>query len=187
MTKKELRSAFKAKRKELSPGKLSSLSEEIIERTLASFQLEKKTVSIFLPIERQKEINTYSLWEKIRSFEGHVAIPKVNVPKGDLKHYLLTTHAQLAISEMGIPEPQNGKIIAAHKIEIVIVPLLCFDNSGHRVGYGGGYYDKFLKKCNPQCKFIGLSIFPPVDKIEDTNNEDVKLHAVVTPTEVYRF
>ena len=187
MTKKELRSAFKAKRKELSPGKLSSLSEEIIERTLASFQLEKKTVSIFLPIERQREINTYSLWEKIRSFEGHVAIPKVNVPKGDLKHYLLTTHAQLATSEMGIPEPQNGKIIAAHKIESVIVPLLCFDKSGHRVGYGGGYYDKFLKKCNPQCKFIGLSIFPPVDKIEDTNNEDVNLHAVVTPTEVYRF
>lgn len=187
MTKKELRKAFKDKRKELSPGKLSTLSAEIIERTLATFQLEKKTVSIFLPIERQREINTYSLWEKIRSFEGLVAVPKVNAPKGDLKHYLLTTHAQLAISEMGIPEPQNGKIIAAHKIDVVIVPLLCFDESGHRVGYGGGYYDKFLKKCNPQCKFIGVSLFPPIEKIDDTHNEDVKLHACVTPTEVYRF
>jgi 5-formyltetrahydrofolate cyclo-ligase len=58
MKKKELRSAFKEKRKELSPGKLSSLSEEILERTLATFQLEKKVVSIFLPIERQRENNT---------------------------------------------------------------------------------------------------------------------------------
>ncbi len=187
MTKKELRLVFKEQRKGLSPGKLSSLSEEIIERTLATFQLEKKTVSIFLPIERQKEINTYSLWEKIRSFEGLVAIPKVNAPKGDLKHYLLINHAQLAMSELGIPEPQNGKIIAAHKIDVVIIPLLCFDKQGHRVGYGGGFYDKFLKKCNPQCKFIGLSLFPPVDKIDDIHSEDVKLHACVTPTEVFRF
>jgi 5-formyltetrahydrofolate cyclo-ligase len=187
MTKKELRLAFKEKRRGLSPGELNFLSEQIIERALSSFQLEKKTVSLFLPIERQKEINTYSLWEKIRSFEGLVAVPKVNAPKGDLKHYLLTNHGQLSISELGIPEPQNGKIIAAHKIEMVFVPLLCFDKTGHRVGYGGGYYDKFLKKCNPQCKFIGLSIFPPVDKIDDTYSEDVKLHACVTPTEIFRF
>lgn len=187
MTKKELRLAFKEKRKAISPGELNALSEQIIDRTLATFQLEKKTVSLFLPIERQKEINTYSLWEKIRSFDGSVAVPKVNAPKRDLKHYLLTNHAQLTTSEMGIPEPQNGKIIAAHKIDVVIVPLLCFDKTGHRVGYGGGYYDTFLKKCNPQCKFIGLSLFPPVDKIEDTFAEDVRLHACVTPNEVYRF
>ncbi len=187
MTKKELRTAFKEKRKELSPGKLSSLSEEIIERTLANFQLENKMVSLFLPIERQKEINTYTLWEKIQSFGGSVAVPKVNEAKIDLKHYLLTSNAQLAISNLGIPEPQHGKIIAAHKIDVVIVPLLCFDLKGHRVGYGAGYYDRFLKKCSPQCKFIGLSLFPPVDEIFDAHPDDVQLHACVTPTEVYRF
>ncbi len=187
MTKQELRSVFKDKRKGISPGELNSLSEQIIERLLATFQLEKKTVSVFLPIERQKEINTYSLWEKIRSFEGKVAIPKVNAPKGDLKHYMLVNHNQLATSELGIPEPQSGKIIAALKIEVVIVPLLCFDESGHRVGYGGGFYDRFLSKCNPQCKFIGLSLFPPVEKIDDINSDDIKLHACITPTEVFRF
>lgn len=187
MTKQELRSAYKEKRKGISPGELSSLSEQIINLALSTFQLEKKVVSLFLPIERQKEINTYSLWEKIRSFEGHVAIPQVNEPKGDLKHFLLINHNQLKISKLGIPEPQSGKIIAAHKIEIVFVPLLCFDKNGHRVGYGGGYYDRFLKKCNPQCKFIGLSVFPPVDEITDIHSEDVKLHACVTPTDVYRF
>ncbi len=187
MTKEELRFTFKEKRKALSPGELSSLSEQIIDRTLAGFQLENKMVSLFLPIERQKEINTYSFWEKILSFGGFVAVPKVNASKGDLKHYLLTSNAQLAISKMGIPEPQNGKIIAAHKIDVVIVPLLCFDKSGHRVGYGGGFYDRFLKKCNPQCKFIGLSLFPPVDEISDLHPDDIQLHACVTPTDIYRF
>jgi 5-formyltetrahydrofolate cyclo-ligase len=187
MTKQELREVFKDKRKGLSPGELSSYSISIVELALSSFQMENKTVSLFLPIERKKEINTYSLWEKITGFGSQVAVPVMNTQKGDLKHILLLTHNQLAVNEIGVPEPQSGKVIAAHKIDVVFVPLLCFDEKGHRVGYGGGYYDRFLKKCNPQCKFIGLSVFTPVDKIDDIVSSDIRLDAVVTPDKVYRF
>jgi 5-formyltetrahydrofolate cyclo-ligase len=187
MTKQELREHYKEKRRELSPGEHSSFSNSIVERALSSFQMEEKIVSLFLPIERQKEINTYSLWEKITGFGSQVAVPVMNAQKGDLKHILLLNHNQLTVNEYGVPEPQTGKVIAAHKIDVVFVPLLCFDEKGHRVGYGGGYYDRFLKKCNHQCKFIGLSVFPPVAKIDDIANTDIKLHAVVTPEKVYRF
>lgn len=187
MNKQELRELYKEKRKGLSPGELGSYSSAIVELALSTFQMEQKVVSLFLPIERQKEINTYSMWEKITGFGSQVAVPVMNAQKGDLKHILLLSHGQLAVNEIGVPEPQHGKVIAAHKIDVVFVPLLCFDTNGHRVGYGGGFYDRFLKKCNPQCKFIGLSVFPPVDKIDDILHSDIKLHVVITPEKVYRF
>ncbi|MBU2019290.1 MAG: 5-formyltetrahydrofolate cyclo-ligase [Bacteroidetes bacterium] len=186
--KSELRELYQEKRKMLSPLELSKGSEAIIEKALSTFQLSGKTVSLFLPIERQKEINTYAMWEKIKSIDGYVAIPKVNEGKNDIKHVLFTEHRQLKISQWGIPEPQNGKVIAAHKIDIVFVPLLCFDERGHRVGYGGGFYDRFLKKCRVGCQFIGLSIFDPIEGlIDDILPTDVQLNACVTPNKVYRF
>ena len=187
MTKKELREIFKEKRKGLSPGELYSRSGDIVELALSTFQMEQKMVSLFLPIERQKEINTYSLWEKITGFGSQVTVPVMNAQKGDLKHILFVNQNQLVVNDFGVPEPESGKVIAAHKIDVVFVPLLSFDINGHRVGYGGGYYDRFLKKCNPQCKFIGLSLFPPVEKIDDILPTDIKLHACVTPEKVYRF
>ncbi|MFT7343719.1 MAG: 5-formyltetrahydrofolate cyclo-ligase [Lentimonas sp.] len=187
MTKKELRELYKEKRRGLSPGELGKFSDQIVEQVLTNFQLTKKLVSLFLPIERKKEVNTYILWEKILSIDGWVAVPKINKTKDDIKHVLLTSQHQLKVNELGIPEPQNGKIIAAHKIDIVFVPLLCVDKLGNRVGYGGGFYDRFLKKCNPHCKFIGLSVFPPIDKIKDVETHDIKLHACITPEGIIRF
>ena len=75
MKKEELRIQFRAQRKLLSPNELSTGSAAIIERTLSSFQLSGKTVSLFLPIERQNEINTYGMWEKIVAIDGFVAVP----------------------------------------------------------------------------------------------------------------
>lgn len=187
MNKADIRKVYKEKRQALSPGDLSRRSEKVINATLSSFPLAQKTVSLFLPIERKKEINTYTLWEKLMAMDAHVAVPKVNANKQDLKHYLLTDHSQLELSSLGIPEPKSGKIIAAHKIDVVFVPLMAFDLKGNRVGYGGGFYDRFLKKCNSQCIFIGLSVFPPVSQISDVMGHDIPLHACVTPDEVFRF
>ena len=69
----------------------------------------------------------------------------------------------------------------------MIVPLLCFDARGHRVGYGKGYYDRFLQKCRPDCIKAGLSFFPPVKKIDDIHVADVQLDLVVTPNETFYF
>lgn len=70
---------------------------------------------------------------------------------------------------------------------MVLVPLLSFDRRGHRVGYGKGYYDRFLRKCRPDCQKVGLSIFEPIDEISDANENDEPLDAAVTPTATIRF
>ena len=69
--------------------------------------------------------------------------------------------------------------MAPSEIDVVLVPLLCSDGQGYRVGYGKGFYDRFLVKCRPDCRKIGLSYFPPVDRIEDVTESDVKMDEVV--------
>jgi 5-formyltetrahydrofolate cyclo-ligase len=65
---------------------------------------------------------------------------------------------------------------------------LTLDKRGHRVGYGKGYYDRFLSKCSPRCRFIGLSHFDNLEGIiSDITSSDIKLNGCVTPNKVYRF
>ena len=81
----------------------------------------------------------------------------------------------------------DGIKIPTSKIEVVFVPLLAFDKKGNRVGYGKGFYDRFLSECNPETIKIGLSFFEPEELIEDVFENDVKLDYCVTPDEVYQF
>ncbi len=176
------------KRQTLSPRKLEEISQKIAFSVFQKFQLEKKKISLFLPIERKKEINTYHIWAKAKSLDATVAIPKINPKTQKLKHIVFENESQLEISSFGIPEPKKGRVIAAEHFEYVFVPLLAIDKRGHRVGYGKGYYDRFLKDCAPRCKFIGLSLFDElVDEIKDISFTDVKLHYCITPNHFYRF
>jgi 5-formyltetrahydrofolate cyclo-ligase len=78
-------------------------------------------------------------------------------------------------------------VIAADRLDIVFVPLLAVDKQGNRVGYGKGFYDRFLRKCAPGCQFIGLHYFDLEDRIDDVLPTDIRLNAVVMPNKVVRF
>ncbi len=187
MTKKELRAHYKHLRKTLAPGVLDRYSDQICDVVLSNFQLGGKYVSLFLPIERHQEINTYKLWEKAVNLDAHVAVPKANFETHDMKHILFENENQLEINHYGIPEPKKGRVIAADRFDYVFVPLLAVDMEGHRVGYGRGFYDRFLRKCAPGCQFIGLHLFDVEDRIDDVLPTDIRLHACVTPERLIRF
>ena len=72
-------------------------------------------------------------------------------------------------------------------MEVIFVPLLAFDKQGDRVGYGGGYYDKFLGDIKNNALKIGLSLFEPIDKILDIEDHDISLDYIITPKRVYNF
>lgn len=86
-----------------------------------------------------------------------------------------------------IYEPEDGDGIEPQALDMVFVPILAFDKKGFRVGYGKGYYDRFLKQCRNDCVKIGFSYFPPLDGIEDRDEYDVPLNLCVTPASVYAF
>jgi 5-formyltetrahydrofolate cyclo-ligase len=70
---------------------------------------------------------------------------------------------------------------------MVIVPLLAVDNNGHRVGYGKGFYDRFLAECRIRCLRIGISLFDPVEIIEDMDDLDIALTHCLTPSMLLKF
>ena len=188
MTKADIRKAYLDKRLALSPKQLEDISERISHNLFSNYQLEKKKISLFLPIEGKKEINTYRIWEKAMAFDAQVAVPKTNMKTNEMKQVLFETEDQLEVVQWGIPEPKKGRVIAAEHFDYIFVPLVAVDKKGNRIGYGKGIYDKFLKKCSPRCKFIGLYHFDElVDSIDDLEFHDVKLHACITPSKIHRF
>lgn len=90
-------------------------------------------------------------------------------------------------NKYGIEEPVEGIDMIPTEIDLIIVPLLCFDKKGNRVGYGKGYYDRFLKQCRKDCIKIGFSYFDPVEQVDDINKFDVKLDYGITPDTIYQF
>ena len=102
-------------------------------------------------------------------------------------HYLLTDNTRIAKNEYNIPEPVDGIEVPSKKIEVVFVPLLAYDKKGNRVGYGKGFYDKFLLDCKPDVIKIGLSFFEPEELITDIFEGDVQLDYCVTPNGIHSF
>ena len=105
-----------------------------------------------------KEIETEPLMSILFGKDKNIVLPKSNISTGEMTHYLLTDDTVIKPNIWNIPEPENGLQIENENIEIVFVPLLAFDEKGHRVGYGKGFYDIFLKYC-PNAIKIGLSFF----------------------------
>lgn len=187
MTKAEIRKLYKAKRAELSPYDLSKISAQVQALVLDSISFSAKYVSIFLPIEQQKEISTYGLLEDIILKGGHPILSKANFTDFSLSLYHYQHPNQLQISSYGIPEPKYGRSILANKLDYVIVPLLGINSDGQRVGYGKGFYDRLLKLCKPECVFIGLHLFDEFIEISDLHKEDIPLHICFTPSGIYDF
>ena len=101
-------------------------------------------------------------------------------------HYLLTDNTTLRKNEYNIPEPVDGMTITSQLINVVFIPLLAFDTKGNRIGYGKGFYDRFLSECKPETLKIGLSFFEAEEEIEATIN-DIKLDYCSTPNKVFQF
>ncbi len=187
MKKEEIRTIYLKKRKELLSKELISLSLAISKRIFKEFALTEKTISLFLPIKKLNEIDTYLILEKAKYKGNKIAMPKTNFSSNELIHILFNSFDQIESSAFGIPEPTAGKIIQPENFDIVFVPLLAIDKKGNRVGYGKGFYDRFLQKCSPDCLFIGLHLFEQMEEIDDITDTDIRLHFCVTPTKLIKF
>ena len=140
----------------------------------------------FLPIKKNREVNTWLIIDRLRDDfpQIKVSIPKINNHSSELEHYYLEGPEQLETNTWEIPEPVKGVPTPTEKIDAVLVPLLAFDKQGHRLGYGRGFYDRFLANCRPDCLKIGLSFFEVEEKIEGISDKDIALDLIVTPGSV---
>lgn len=187
MTKKELRKIYLKKRMDLSEGQYEQLNRELSDHFFKAVTLSGINVlHTFLPIKRTREVNTWHIIERIKKDHPHVkvSVPKINNQTSELEHYFLESPDQLKNNTWEIPEPVYGIPTSTDKIDAVLVPLLAFDKLGHRLGYGRGFYDRFLAGCRPDCLKIGLSFFESEEKIDGINEKDIPLDLIVTPKSV---
>jgi 5-formyltetrahydrofolate cyclo-ligase len=188
MTKNDIRATYKAKRNKLH----ASQKEKMDDLMLIQFQQA--------PIDIPALVMTYAPIEKFNEFDpqfitdycyfknpGQVLFYPVMGADGELTCVVVNDNTTFATNQYGISEPVDGMYMFPEEIDLVIVPLLAFDTHGFRVGYGKGYYDKFLKECRHDVVKIGFSYFDPVDMIDDINAFDVKLDYCITPQQIYDF
>ena len=186
MQKIELRKAYRNKRENLSFETIQSqslkISNNILQMKIWSFIY----YHTFLTISESKEVDTSYLITLLQGKDKNIIVPKT-VSDNQLENYLLTDNTLFKKNKWNIPEPVDGIVVNEKQIEVVFIPLLAFDKTGNRVGYGKGFYDAFLNKCNPDVLKIGLSFFEPEERIEDIDEHDIPLNFCVTPDTIYEF
>lgn len=189
MLKKEGRKTYNQKRKDISDSDKLKWDDLI----LINFQTIDipflQTVFSFYPMEERNEVNAFLITDYLRFQNPNLQIcyPKMSIDEPNMEAIACKADTVFEANAINILEPLENEIIAPENIDLVLVPMLVCDVHGNRVGYGKGYYDRFLSRCNPSCIKVGLSYFEPIKRIEDANEFDVALNFCITPQKAYVF
>ena len=143
----------------------------------------------YWPIEENNEPNTHLFTEflKFRNPELKIAYPVSDFESLALEAIQTDIDTPFEKMNSNIYEPKEGQVLMPGEIDMVFVPLLAFDKKGFRVGYGKGFYDKWLVNCRPDCLRVGFSYFEPLDEEIGKDEFDVPLNLCITPQAVYVF
>lgn len=184
--KSKLRKEALDKRNLLSEQVFESLSEKLLNQFKTLDFSNIKSIHIFLPIISKREPNTFLMIDWLQQYHPEITIL---VPKADFDSIVMSQHIyagkeDLRHNHYQIPEPTTDKLFLGVP-DMVIVPLLAFDNRGYRVGYGKGFYDRFLE--NVITQKIGLSFFDASKDIIDVHLNDIRLDKCITPNEIIDF
>jgi 5-formyltetrahydrofolate cyclo-ligase len=157
-------------------------NDKEITRRLKNMPLFKRARVFFTYLSNAEEVSTDAL---IEQFLGAKKILVPVVRNGIMKICELKSFDEFRSGKFGIREPKNCVFVGDLKaIDLVIVPGIAFDKTGHRVGFGGGYFDRFLKKIH--CTTIGLAYeFQIVDKIP-AKKYDMPVDYIVTERRVIK-
>lgn len=189
MTKKEIRKIYRDKRLQLSHKEIEKFNDLIL------MQFQKipldalNFVHTYLASDLMKEPDTSLILWYVEFRHPHVVVaaPRIDAAAVRMDSFVVREDAVFTKNHFGIDEPVGGEAVAAEDFDLVLIPLLGFDESGYRVGQGKGYYDRFLAECRPDVIKVGLSYFEPVDAIDDKTDYDIPLDYCCTPENLYSW
>jgi len=141
MDKRTLRAAIRQQKRAMTPEDIAEKSAALCAMVLASPEFQAaKTIYGYLPFNQ--EVDLRPLLQRSLDMGKQVALPKCY--GSQMRFILVTDLSCVQPSPFGAPEPTEDEPVARDKDALIIVPGLAFDDLGHRIGYGGGYYDRFL-------------------------------------------
>ncbi len=186
MTKAELRKLAIVQRKGLSDEQIEAYSLQMLAQFTSFDFSAMKAIHLFLPIAEKKEPDTFLFvdWLALHHPEIKIIVPKADFDTALMSNYVYTGKEGLIRNLYNILEPEKGELHTGD-VDLVLVPMLAFDRQGYRVGYGKGFYDRFLQGI--KTLKVGLSFFDPVERVTDADAYDIPLDLCITPGRIYRF
>ena len=189
MRKEEARELFKQQRKHLSDAERAKADDLMLIQFQKTELPHIDHLLSYWPIEENNEPNTHLFNDYIEFKNPAIKFlyPKTDFERQEME--AIEVNADTAFQKNGwnIHEPMDGTVTDAMAIDMIFVPLIIFDKHGYRIGYGKGFYDKYLKRCRPDCLKVGFCYFEPIDLIEGTHEFDVPLNLCITPNNAYVF
>lgn len=182
-TKADFRRHFRLQRKKLTEETLKEYSESVFVLFKDFFEKGSKAkhIHVFIPILENQELDINPIIQYLWSLDCVVYTSKMNYALNQMDTVLFPSGSEVGKDEKGIPFPKNKAVVATDALELVLVPLLAFDQKGNRLGYGKGYYDKFFAQISSKDIFkLGISLFPPVDQLP-VEEHDIALDACIYP------
>lgn len=187
MNKSDIRKLYLQKRLDLSLDQYKLLNEILNEQFLTFLPDASETIHLYLPLINKKEPDTWPIIHALWNSGKNTVVPVMDPISISLTSWSLSPETIIKENPWGIPEPINGTIVEPDCIDLVVLPLLAYDRQGYRVGYGKGYYDRYLAGFRHPPIKAGLSFFEPLEEIADRNELDVPMDFCITPSGIISF
>lgn len=190
MNKDTIRKQYIAKRNGLSKEQIRQSSKAISETFIAS-EIWKtcRVIHIFISIPGKAEVDTSDLIDFFYTQHPEIKLCTSILAENniDLLHTHITPETTYLPNKWNIPEPVERNAVNEETIDLILLPLVAFDTTGNRVGYGKGFYDRFLQKCKPHVIKAGLSLFEPAEELIEADDWDVPLDYSISPDKIFSF
>ena len=180
MSKNQIRKKILNLREKLYSENLSIKAEEIL-KFIKKLNVKKKIIGCYYPVNY--ELNTIELIKKLIKNNYLVGLPVIK-KNYHMDFYEYRTNDPLNVSRYGIPEPIKQKKLVP---TILLIPMVAFDKNCNRLGYGGGFYDRFLEK-NQNINLIKIGLAFSFQKVNQlpVSKFDKKLDYIFTEKKIYK-
>ena len=184
MPKKPIRAALLAQRKHLSLDTCLHQSLVVQEQFLQLPEFAvARTLALYSPI--LNEVFTEEVFAQARKLGKRVVFPRVQ--GSEMQFFEVAGHEELQVGNFGILEPQGAQSIPIAELDLLVVPGVAFDQSGHRLGYGKGYYDRLLQQRLPHCRLVGFCFEFQLVASLPAEAHDIRMDLLVTEQRTLRL
>ena len=180
MVKDKIRKSLLGQGLTISSKSIDQLNTQVQKNIIESLNLSKmKNVLLYFPYKQ--EIKTNLLHQELLKYSHNIYMPKI-FPENVMKFNLFTSEYSLTKNKYGITEVDNEEYLEPHLFDAMFIPFVGVDINGFRIGYGGGFYDRYIKKIRKRKKVLTIGFAYSFQKIKKipTNNYDIKLDFIIT-------